>query len=60
MYGSVLLGDGLPTNNARCAVISTAVPARTAPRLRGARGWTGGQAIEASFVHQKSVPFVQI
>ena len=37
-----------------------AVPARTAPRLRGARSWTNCQAIAASCVHRKSVPSVQM
>jgi hypothetical protein len=37
-----------------------AVPARTAPRLRGARWRTNGQAIAASCIHQKSVPSVQM
>src|ERR1700761_6851156 len=51
---------GIPANNARCAVIVTLRPYRDSLRLRGARGWTNDQAIEASFVDQKSVPSVQI
>jgi hypothetical protein len=50
----------VPANNARCAVISTRRPGGDSPRLRGVRRWASGQAIEASFVHRKSVPSVQM
>ena len=50
----------MPANNTRYAVISTHRPGKDSPRLRGARGWTSGQAIAASCVQQKSVPSVQM